>query len=211
MLPPSRRGSGIPAPASTFSAGRVVDRVWLVALTAAYTRTSALPSAVTLPFTFHTTVPACRSRASWPEHSPPTPATLCKSSPTRERPPQSISSAASPMWPASGSPSRPPRSALAVTRKEIEMLGHRALNVEDYMAILKRHWWVIAGTKDIFPVLAVVATFTFPPQYVSRPWCSSTSKRSRRICPPGGDRRHGQPPGLHDGADPQPLQHSAHH
>jgi hypothetical protein len=41
---------------ATFSAGRVVDRVWLVALTAAYTQTSDLPSAVTLPFTFHTTV-----------------------------------------------------------------------------------------------------------------------------------------------------------
>jgi len=40
----------------TFSAGRVYDRVWLVALTAAYTQTSDLPSAVTLPFTFHTTV-----------------------------------------------------------------------------------------------------------------------------------------------------------
>jgi hypothetical protein len=40
----------------TFSAGRVCDRVWLVALTAAYTQTSDLPSAVTLPFTFHTTV-----------------------------------------------------------------------------------------------------------------------------------------------------------
>ena len=40
----------------TFSAGRVVDRVWQVALTAAYTQTSDLPSAVTLPFTFHTTV-----------------------------------------------------------------------------------------------------------------------------------------------------------
>jgi hypothetical protein len=39
-----------------FSAGRVVDRVWLLALTAAYTQTSDLPSAVTLPFTFHTTV-----------------------------------------------------------------------------------------------------------------------------------------------------------
>ena len=39
-----------------FSAGRIVDRVWLVALTTAYTQTSDLPSAVTLPFTFHTTV-----------------------------------------------------------------------------------------------------------------------------------------------------------
>jgi len=40
----------------TFSTGRIVDRVWLCALTAAYTQTSELPSAVTLPFTFHTTV-----------------------------------------------------------------------------------------------------------------------------------------------------------
>jgi hypothetical protein len=40
----------------TFSAGHTYDRVWLVALTAAYTQTSNLPSAVTLPFTFHTTV-----------------------------------------------------------------------------------------------------------------------------------------------------------
>jgi hypothetical protein len=40
----------------TFSTGRVFDRVWMVALTAAYTQTSNLPLAATLPFTFHTTV-----------------------------------------------------------------------------------------------------------------------------------------------------------
>ena len=40
----------------TFSTGRLYGRVWQVALTAAYTQTSNLPSAVTLPFTFHTTV-----------------------------------------------------------------------------------------------------------------------------------------------------------
>jgi len=48
------------------------------------------------------------------------------------------------------------------------MLGHRALNLEDYMAILKRHWWVIAIPTFIMPVLAVVATFYIPPQYVSQ-------------------------------------------
>ena len=48
------------------------------------------------------------------------------------------------------------------------MLGHRALNVEDYMAILKRHWWLIAIPTFIVPVLAVVATFYIPPQYVSQ-------------------------------------------
>lgn len=40
----------------TFSTGRIFDRVWLVALTSAYTQTSDLPSAATLPFSFHTTV-----------------------------------------------------------------------------------------------------------------------------------------------------------
>jgi hypothetical protein len=40
----------------TFSTGRTFDRVWMVALTAAYTQTSNLPLAATLPFTFHTTV-----------------------------------------------------------------------------------------------------------------------------------------------------------
>jgi polysaccharide chain length determinant protein (PEP-CTERM system associated) len=48
------------------------------------------------------------------------------------------------------------------------MLGHRALNVEDYMAILKRRWWLIAIPTFILPVLAVVATLYIPPQYVSQ-------------------------------------------
>jgi polysaccharide chain length determinant protein (PEP-CTERM system associated) len=48
------------------------------------------------------------------------------------------------------------------------MLGHRALNVEDYMAILKRRWWLIAIPTFILPVLAVIATLYIPPQYVSQ-------------------------------------------
>ena len=48
------------------------------------------------------------------------------------------------------------------------MLGHRALNVEDYLAILKRRWWLIAIPTFILPVLAVVATLYIPPQYVSQ-------------------------------------------
>jgi polysaccharide chain length determinant protein (PEP-CTERM system associated) len=48
------------------------------------------------------------------------------------------------------------------------MLGHRALNVEDYLAILKRHWWLIAIPAFIMPVLAVIATLYIPPQYVSQ-------------------------------------------
>jgi hypothetical protein len=40
----------------TFSTSRTFDRVWLCALTAAYTQSAELPSAASLPFTFHTTV-----------------------------------------------------------------------------------------------------------------------------------------------------------
>jgi hypothetical protein len=39
-----------------FSAGRTFNRVWLCTFTSAYTQSSNLPSAGSLPFTFHTTV-----------------------------------------------------------------------------------------------------------------------------------------------------------
>jgi polysaccharide chain length determinant protein (PEP-CTERM system associated) len=47
------------------------------------------------------------------------------------------------------------------------MLGHRKLNVEDYLTILKRRWWIIAIPTIIFPVIAVGITFFIPPKYVS--------------------------------------------
>ena len=47
------------------------------------------------------------------------------------------------------------------------MLGHRALNVEDYLNMLKRRWWVIAIPAVIVPILAVGATFFVTPQYQS--------------------------------------------
>jgi hypothetical protein len=48
----------------SFSTSRILDRVWLCALTTAYTQSSQLPSATSLPFTFHTTVMAVQvSRA----------------------------------------------------------------------------------------------------------------------------------------------------
>ncbi|MGP8259007.1 MAG: hypothetical protein ACLQM6_03535 [Acidobacteriaceae bacterium] len=40
----------------SFSTGRTLDRVWQCSFTAAYSKTSELPSAASLPFTFHTTV-----------------------------------------------------------------------------------------------------------------------------------------------------------
>jgi hypothetical protein len=56
----SNSGSGVVGGAIsdsiTFSTGRTLDRVWLCALTAAYTQTAGLPSAASIPFSFHTTV-----------------------------------------------------------------------------------------------------------------------------------------------------------
>jgi polysaccharide chain length determinant protein (PEP-CTERM system associated) len=47
------------------------------------------------------------------------------------------------------------------------MLGHRALNVEDYLTILKRRWWVIAIPAIIAPIIAVGATYFMTPEYLS--------------------------------------------
>src|SRR5450631_3135745 len=47
------------------------------------------------------------------------------------------------------------------------MLGHRALNVEDYLAILKRRWWIIVIPAVILPILAVGATYFVTPEYQS--------------------------------------------
>src|SRR5262245_51768235 len=47
------------------------------------------------------------------------------------------------------------------------MLGHRALNAEDYLGIMKRRWWVILIPALIFPVLAVIATYFVTPKYDS--------------------------------------------
>lgn len=47
------------------------------------------------------------------------------------------------------------------------MLGHRALNVEDYLDILKRRWWMIVIPAIILPIIAVVATRFITPDYIS--------------------------------------------
>src|SRR5260370_22317167 len=48
------------------------------------------------------------------------------------------------------------------------MLGHRALTLEDYGAILKRRWWMIAIRAVVLPIIATAITFVIPPQYVSQ-------------------------------------------
>ena len=47
------------------------------------------------------------------------------------------------------------------------MLGHRTLNVEDYLTMLKRRWWIIVIPAIILPIIGVGITFFIPPDYVS--------------------------------------------
>ncbi len=48
------------------------------------------------------------------------------------------------------------------------MLGHRPLNAEDYLTILKRRWWIIGFPAIVLPVLSVAATLYIPAKYVSQ-------------------------------------------
>jgi polysaccharide chain length determinant protein (PEP-CTERM system associated) len=48
------------------------------------------------------------------------------------------------------------------------MLGHRALTMEDYGAILKRRWWIIVIPAVVLPIIAVAIAFVIPAQYVSQ-------------------------------------------
>ena len=47
------------------------------------------------------------------------------------------------------------------------MLGHRALNVEDYLTILKRRWWIIVVPALVVPVIAIGVTYFVTPEYQS--------------------------------------------
>jgi len=48
------------------------------------------------------------------------------------------------------------------------MLGHRALNVEDYLTILRRRWWIILLPTIVLPVVAFIITFFIPAKYQSQ-------------------------------------------
>lgn len=48
------------------------------------------------------------------------------------------------------------------------MLGHRTLNVEDYLGILRRRWYIILVPAIIFPIAAFLFSYTIDPQYVSQ-------------------------------------------
>jgi polysaccharide chain length determinant protein (PEP-CTERM system associated) len=48
------------------------------------------------------------------------------------------------------------------------MLGHRKLNVEDYLAILRRRWWLLAIPVLLGPTIGYAVTYFITPQYVSQ-------------------------------------------
>ena len=48
------------------------------------------------------------------------------------------------------------------------MLGHRALSPEDYLAILKKRWWILAIPAILFPIVAFAASYLVSPQYTSQ-------------------------------------------
>ncbi len=48
------------------------------------------------------------------------------------------------------------------------MLGHRTLNGEDYLSILKRRGWIVLLPLLVLPILAVAFSYTIPPQYLSQ-------------------------------------------
>ena len=47
------------------------------------------------------------------------------------------------------------------------MLGHRTLNAEDYLSILKRRWWILCIPAVIVPAVAVISTYFLTPKYDS--------------------------------------------
>ena len=48
------------------------------------------------------------------------------------------------------------------------MLGHRTMTVQDYVAILRKRWWILAIPVIIFPILGYGITFLIQPQYISQ-------------------------------------------
>jgi polysaccharide chain length determinant protein (PEP-CTERM system associated) len=48
------------------------------------------------------------------------------------------------------------------------MLGHRPLNADDYLTILKKRWWLIVVPAFVFFIAGIVVTSFIPAQYVSK-------------------------------------------
>ena len=48
------------------------------------------------------------------------------------------------------------------------MIGHRPLVPEDYLAILKRRWWILLLPLLILPIVSYSFSYTIPPEYLSQ-------------------------------------------
>ncbi len=48
------------------------------------------------------------------------------------------------------------------------MLGHRSLNLADYLSIFKRRGWIVLIPLLILPIITVAFSYTVPPQYLSQ-------------------------------------------
>ena len=48
------------------------------------------------------------------------------------------------------------------------MLGHRSLVPEDYLAILKRRWWLMLIPLLVLPIISYSFSYTIPPRYLSQ-------------------------------------------
>ena len=48
------------------------------------------------------------------------------------------------------------------------MLGHRTMTVPDYVAILKKRWWIIVIPAVIFTIVGYGMSFLIQPQYISQ-------------------------------------------
>jgi len=48
------------------------------------------------------------------------------------------------------------------------MLGHRPLNVEDYLGMLKRRGWIILVPLVLLPIITYSASYTVAPQFISK-------------------------------------------
>jgi polysaccharide chain length determinant protein (PEP-CTERM system associated) len=48
------------------------------------------------------------------------------------------------------------------------MLGHRPLTFDDYVAIAKRQWWLLAIPAILGPIVALAITFVVTPRFVSQ-------------------------------------------
>ena len=48
------------------------------------------------------------------------------------------------------------------------MLGHRPMVPEDYLAILRRRWWIVLLPLLVLPILSFAFSYTISPQYLSQ-------------------------------------------